>query len=204
MYKTDQEKFWAGEFGNQYIERNFDENMVASSLQFWSKIISKTANIKSVIEYGPNVGINLRAIQKLIPSAKLTGVEINKTAVEVLREVKGINVFNESIINFKGEEKYDLVFTSGVLIHIDPQSLEKVYESMYNASSKYILVAEYYNPTPVSISYRGEDDKLFKRDFAGDLLERFDNLILVDYGFQYRRDPNFPLDDITWFLLEKK
>jgi spore coat polysaccharide biosynthesis protein SpsF len=27
---------------------------------------------------------------------------------------------------------------------------------------------------------------------------------LVDYGFAYHRDPNFPQDDITWFLLEKR
>jgi len=44
---------------------------------------------------------------------------------------------------------------------------------------------------------------LFKRDFAGEMLERFADLKLLDYGFVYRRDPNFPQDDITWFLLEK-
>ena len=27
---------------------------------------------------------------------------------------------------------------------------------------------------------------------------------LVDYGFAYRHDPNFPQDDITWFLMEKR
>jgi spore coat polysaccharide biosynthesis protein SpsF len=27
--------------------------------------------------------------------------------------------------------------------------------------------------------------------------------VLVDYGFAYHRDPAFPQDDITWFLLEK-
>jgi len=26
---------------------------------------------------------------------------------------------------------------------------------------------------------------------------------LIDYGFAYRHDPNFPQDDITWFLLER-
>ncbi len=28
-------------------------------------------------------------------------------------------------------------------------------------------------------------------------------LRLVDYGFVYRRDPNWPQDNINWFLLEK-
>jgi spore coat polysaccharide biosynthesis protein SpsF len=67
-----------------------------------------------------------------------------------------------------------------------------------------ILMGEYYNPSPTAIPYRGHADRLFKRDFAGELLDRFPDLRLIDYGFAYRRDPAFPQDDITWFLLEKR
>ena len=59
-------------------------------------------------------------------------------------------------------------------------------------------------PAPVAIPYRGHSDRLFKRDFAGEILDRHPQLQLVDYGFAYRRDPNFPQDDITWFLMEKR
>jgi spore coat polysaccharide biosynthesis protein SpsF len=45
---------------------------------------------------------------------------------------------------------------------------------------------------------------LFKRDFAGEIMERHPQMQLVDYGFSYRRDPNFPQDDITWFLMERR
>jgi spore coat polysaccharide biosynthesis protein SpsF len=62
---------------------------------------------------------------------------------------------------------------------------------------------EYYNSSPVSIEYRGEIDRLFKRDFAGEMLEIYPDLKLIDYGFTYHRD-FFPDDDTTWFLLEKK
>ena len=57
---------------------------------------------------------------------------------------------------------------------------------------------------PVEITYRGETGKLFKRDFAGEILDRFPDLALIDYGFAYRRDPNFPQDDLSWFLMEKQ
>jgi len=63
-------------------------------------------------------------------------------------------------------------------------------------------VCEYYNPSPVSVPYRGHQDRLFKRDFAGDLIEGY-GLKLVDYGFIYKRDTWAPQDDVTWFLLEK-
>ena len=65
------------------------------------------------------------------------------------------------------------------------------------------MICEYYNPTPVTVPYRGASERLFKRDFAGELMDRFD-LALVDYGFVYHRDSHFPQDDLTWFLLEKR
>ena len=78
-----------------------------------------------------------------------------------------------------------------------------MYEKLYEVSIKYILIAEYYNPYPISINYRGHSDKLFKRDFAGEFLEKYPNTELIDYGFSYRNDPAFPQDDITWFLIQK-
>jgi hypothetical protein len=35
------------------------------------------------------------------------------------------------------------------------------------------------------------------------LLDLYRELKLVNYGFVYHRDPSFPQDDFTWFLLEK-
>lgn len=66
------------------------------------------------------------------------------------------------------------------------------------------MVCEYYNPTPISINYRGHTDRLFKRDFCGEILDRYPSLQLIDYGFVYHRDPGFPQDDITWFLMEHR
>ena len=82
--------------------------------------------------------------------------------------------------------------------------LQVVYQKLYDSSSKYILIAEYYNPSPLAISYRGHSDRLFKRDFAGEFLDIFKDVKLIDYGFSYRKDPAFPQDDITWFLMKKQ
>ena len=102
------------------------------------------------------------------------------------------------------EKKFDLVFTKGVLIHINPKNLKKIYNKLYSYSKQYILLAEYYNPTPVSVLYRGHKGKLFKRDFAGDMLNIYRDLSLVKYGFCYHKDKMAPQDDINWFLLKKK
>ncbi len=84
-----------------------------------------------------------------------------------------------------------------------PEILSQVYEALYYSSKKYICLAEYYNPVPMGISYRGHSGKLFKRDFTGEIMDQFNDLKLVNYGFAYHRDPVFPQDDISWFLLEK-
>lgn len=203
-FKTEQEKFWAEEFGADYIERNKSDEYLASNLNFFSKAFNQVGRPSSVIEFGPNIGMNLKAIKALFPSIDLRGVEINETAVKGLKnEIGDNNVFNQSIFDYEAKEQFEVSLIKGVLIHINPEMLKVVYEKLYESSSKYILIAEYYNPAPVTINYRGHDNRLFKRDFAGEILEKYSDLTLVDYGFVYKRDVAFPQDDVTWFLLRK-
>lgn len=203
QYQTEQERFWAGEFGNRYVERNKGGQLVAGNLALFSKILARTEPVRSVIEFGANIGLNLMALRQLLPEADLSAIEINQKAVEALRRQEGINVYPQSILDFSPDRTHDLALIKGVLIHINPDMLPHVYDLLHQTSQRYICVVEYYNPSPVAISYRGENDKLFKRDFAGEILDRFSDLRLVDYGFSYHRDNNFPQDDLTWFLLEK-
>ena len=44
---------------------------------------------------------------------------------------------------------------------------------------------------------------LYKRDFAGEMMMKYSDLLLLDYGFVYHRDNHFKGDDFTWFLMEK-
>lgn len=204
-YFTEQEAFWAGNFGTEYIARNKGEQLLASNLNFFVKALKQAGKIKSCLEFGANIGMNLRALRLLHPEISLNGVEINPNAAKILSEFVGKqNVYEGSIFDYPVSGQYDLALIKGVLIHINPDMLGNVYQKLYESSKKYILVCEYYNPSPVAVSYRGHSDKLFKRDFAGEMMDQYPDLLLVDYGFAYRRDPAFPQDDITWFLMEKK
>jgi len=118
-------------------------------------------------------------------------------------DIDRFQVWRESILNCSNTHEYDLAFTKTLLIHIAPDDLPRAYDVLYKASARYVLVCEYYNPTPVEVEYRGHSGRLWKRDFAGEMLHRYANLRLVDYGFVYRRDP-FTQDDVTYFLLEKR
>ncbi len=202
-YKTEQEGFWAGEFGDEYAGRNQGLPIIAGNLALFSRVLERTLAVRSAIEFGANVGMNLAALRTLVPGIELSAIEINLKAVDALEKQGGIKIYSQSILDFQPDYARDFVLIKGVLIHIHPDSLQQVYALLYRTSKRYICVAEYYNPSPVEVLYRGNEGRLFKRDFAGEMLDRFPDLRLVDYGFRYHRDGNFPQDDITWFLLEK-
>ncbi|MFZ1743480.1 MAG: pseudaminic acid biosynthesis-associated methylase [Pontixanthobacter sp.] len=203
-FKTEQENFWAGEFGTEYIQRNQGDCLLASNLDFFTKALRGARGVKTCIEFGANIGMNLKALKLLYPTQEQFGVEINSVAARELAQViPPGHVHHSSILDFNPQQTWDLALIKGVLIHINPDALPEVYDKLVAASQKYLLVAEYYNPAPVAIPYRGHTDRLFKRDFAGAIMDRHPQMELVDYGFAYRRDPNFPQDDITWFLMEK-
>ena len=203
-YKTDQEDFWAGNFGTEYLQRNQGDALLASNLNFFVNAWRATHDVKSCMEFGSNIGMNLKALKLLNPTLEQHAIEINPdAAVELSKSNPPENVYQSSILEFESDREWDLVLIKGVLIHINPEELVTVYDKLVSACAKFILIAEYYNPSPISIDYRGHSNRLFKRDFAGEIMDRNPNLALVDYGFLYRRDPLFPQDDITWFLLKK-
>ena len=155
------------------------------------------------MELGPNIGLNFKALGLLFPTLQMTGVEINHQAAAECAKLDRVTVIEDSVLTFETDEKFDLTLTSGLLIHINPDDLPTVYDKLYNYSRRFIVISEYYNPTPVEVVYRGNEGKLFKRDFAGEIMDRFPDVELIDYGFVYHRGEAFPGGDSNWFLMKK-
>jgi len=204
QFTTEQEEFWAGKFGDEYIKRNASDQLTASNAAMFCKMISNCTGVESLIEFGANIGLNLMALRYLCPKWVMDAIEINEEAVKRLEAWGGVNkIHHGSILDFQSVQQWDIVLIKGVLIHINPGYLPRVYDAIFRASKRYIFLVEYYNPVPVEVEYRGNSGKLFKRDFAGELLDRYSNLRIVNYGFVWHRDTTFPQDDVTWFVLEK-
>lgn len=196
-----QEQFWRGTFGDEYAKRS--PGSVPANVALFGRILAATDGVRRVIEFGAGVGNNIVAIGELLPEAQIDAVEINAQSVGLIPVES--NAFQCSMLEFdwRAHPAYDLAFTKGVLIHIAPDDLRRAYDVLWHSSRRYILLAEYYNPKPVEIEYRGHAGRLWKRDFAGEMLDIYGDLRLVDYGFVYHRD-GYPQDDITWFLLSKE
>jgi len=200
---NEQELFWKGEFGDEYIDRNDGSDFIASKIDLFIKALKVAKDINSIIELGANRGLNANALKSILPNSHFTGVEISDKAYKLLNQNPDVDsCCHASIHTFDTEEKYDLAIIAGVMIHLNPNTLNNVYKQLAKFSSKYVLIAEYYNPTPVSIEYRGHEGKLFKRDFAKEFMDKT-GFSLLDYGFLYRHDMKFKHSDITWFLMQK-
>ena len=201
---SEQEEFWTGDFGNEYIYRNSLDRLLGPATAMWAQILQYCLEPpRSAFEMGCNIGANLYALKNLLPEISLTAVEINSQAANLAKNTQA-TIYNCSIYDFEyPADSFDLVFSSGVLIHIDPNFISDIYKKIYALSNRYILINEYYNPTAVSLTYRNHKNKLFKRDFAGEMLDMFHDLRLVTYRFMYHRDAVFPKGGTTWFLLEK-
>jgi len=189
-----------GDFGDEYTHRNIVTP--ASRLPFFSEILKLAPEVQSVCEIGANVGHNLIALQHLVPSLRATGVELNPSAFRRLSSIPGITAVRSSIQDYEPEQRFDLVFTCGVLIHVNPDDLPQVYRKIAAITDKYVLINEYFNPTPTEILYRGHAGKLFKRDFAGDFLDTTEGFEPVRWGFLWKRvEPAW--DNSNWTLLQR-
>lgn len=107
-FLTEQEAFWAGSFGSEYIQRNQGAALLASNLDFFSKALSKADGI-SGIEFGANIDMNLQAIKFLYPEIDLHAIELNAEAAEELSTlVPSSQVPKGSILGFTSTKQWDL------------------------------------------------------------------------------------------------
>lgn len=198
---------WSGEFGDRYTQRNaVTAEAVRGRARIWGEVLSRLEGDppKSALEVGPNVGLNLRGLQA-VSGMDLWAVEPNGEARKqliadaVLPQERLFEGFGHSLPLADGA--VDLAFTCGVLIHVDPSQLETTLREIHRVSAKYVFCAEYFSPKPEAVTYRGEQDLLFKNDFGSLYLDLFPDLRLVDYGFFWRRTT--VMDDSTWWLFRK-
>lgn len=194
-------KYWEKNFA--YIKRNkkFDNKL---GKKVWYELL-KNKKINNILECGSNIGRNLKQINLAFPKKKLSFIEVNKKAYHMcLLNKKIFSSFNDSIENCKiNSNQFDLVFTSGVLIHINNSNLKKVINNIIKWSKKYILIMEYFSANDMSKNYRGKNDLLFLRDY-GDKFIKTKKVKLVDCGFLYSkiyRKAGF--DDLTYWIFKK-
>lgn len=203
---TDQLKLWRGQFGDDYHTRNvLTDTDIKNREVFWSQILNSVGDDipKSILEIGAGNGINIQALSNIYSRF---GHELYINAVEPNEKAR-LSLCEQNIITGaiyptleNGPEKHDLVFTSGVLIHIHPDQLLDFTKKIYQLSNKYIVCAEYFRPEPEIKHYRGEENALFLRDYGAYWLDNYP-LQCISFGFAWKR--LIGVDDLTWQIFKK-
>ena len=206
---TKQLDLWRSEFGSEYSKRNnnrITEEDNQRLMQDWGKILGHavTPKPKSVLEVGCNIGRNLVALRHF--ADEIHAVEPNPAACQAVREnpvLKDVVIKEGDGFSLPyGDEEIDLVFTSGVLIHVAPDDLGRMVDEIFRVAHHYIVCIEYFSHEPEEVKYRDMEGYLFKRDFGRFYMERHSGLRVLDYGFLWQ--PLDSSDDSNWWLFAKR
>jgi pseudaminic acid biosynthesis-associated methylase len=135
--------------------------------------------------------------------SNLYGIELQSYAVELSKSrTRRINIIEGSAFDIPYKDGYfDLVFTSGLLIHISPSDISRAMREIYRCTREYIWGFEYYADKYTEIAYRGHRNLLWKADFARLYLDQFGDLELVkEERLKYLDNDNVD----SMFLLRKR
>ena len=209
---NEQEKFWKGNFGNNYISRNKFRNQKEFDNFYIRRYGETKKNInlkflkginknKPILEVGCNIGNQLKIFED-IGFKKLFGIDINIKSLKKAKKNINLNIVESSGFDIPFKDNYfNLVFTNNVLIHIHPKNLDKIFDEIYRVSNKYIFGFEYFNDKLIEIKSRNYKNKLWKGDYANILLKKYKNLRLVKEKIYENKDVKNIYDKI--YLLKK-
>lgn len=194
------EGLWSGEFGDDYVQRN--RAAAEGRRPFWEHVLGEY-EVGSALEVGCNVGGNLRWLAELLGARNVAGVDVNERALEVVRsELPGVDarVASARKLPFP-DDRFDLVFTTGVLIHQSPEELPRVMDEIVRCSRRYVLCGEYRADELEEVPYRGQRGALYKQDYGRLYQERFPQLQLLEEGFLPKSEGVW--DDVTYWVFEQ-
>lgn len=170
-----QKEFWKSNFGEDYIKRHMEiqqkdapvVKLTGVSTQFvMEEFLKNLDKDMKILEVGCNTGLSLTVLKNL-GFKNLYGLEINSNAIKIAQKnLPSAKFFNSSIEEFICDEKFDLVFTTWVLIHINPIVLDSVLKKIVDLSRKYVFGYEYFSEKLIMIPYRGTTNTMWKENFC--------------------------------------
>ena len=138
---------------------------------------------QSILEVGCGFGRNLAYIQKYMSGIPLSGIDISEKMIQQAKKML------DSSVELKvgkaenlpySDDSFDLVFTHGVLMHVDPKSVLKTMIELVRVSTSHIIMIEQ--------NYKPDNAYTFIHTYQ-DILSQ----LPVDI-VEYKSDSSFGLD----------
>jgi pseudaminic acid biosynthesis-associated methylase len=189
---TEQIKHWHGDFGAEYAIRNLqgaaemDEKIRKryvcgkSRTELNEELLEGIDRSSSVLEVGTNIGNQLLCLRAM-GFENLFGIDLRRDVVnEANRRVPNADIICGSAFDIPFKDGYfDIVFTSGVLIHIAPCDLAMAMGEIYRCSNRYIWGMEYWAKEIEGVEYRGHENLLWRGNYSEMFMQQFLNLAAV-------------------------
>jgi pseudaminic acid biosynthesis-associated methylase len=201
---------WAGKFGDEYLRRNdmslrkidgLYKKLYGLSRSRLNKLILPVGGlpIHEALEVGCGSGNQMAMLRQSHRSTEARGIDVNGSSVKAAVS-KGFNVKQGSVFDIPyDDDSFDLVYTSGLLIHIHPDKLKDAMSEIVRVSSRYVWGYEYFSIPLQEVKYRDHHNMLWKWDYA-DAYEKWFGLKLLREIHLVRLDGT-GVDSM--FLLEK-
>ncbi|WP_419782742.1 pseudaminic acid biosynthesis-associated methylase [Malaciobacter marinus] len=212
MEKNFQRQTWEDEFGKEYLQRNiytpkhldefYENRYTLSRTDLNNRFLKNINKDAKILEVGTNIGNQLLHLQNM-GFENLYGIEIQERAINFAKKrADNLNIIKGDALDIPFKDDYfDLVFTSGVLIHISPDNINFAIDEIYRVTNSYIWGFEYYAKEYTDLMYQGNKNLMWKADFMKLYKERKKDLVKLDeLKVSYTDDKNL-IDQM--FLLQK-
>jgi pseudaminic acid biosynthesis-associated methylase len=210
--KTVQLEQWRSDFGREYTDRNslspealdqlYRKNYGVARSELNQRFLAGIPRSARILEVGCNEGNQLCALREM-GFQHLYGIEIQDYALRKARaRLDGAQLALATAFEIPYPDGFfDVVFTSGVLIHIAPPDLPRALREIHRCAGSFIWGFEYYSQQATEVRYRGHQSLLWKADYARLYLDLFDDLAAVQVEqIPYLEDANVD----SMFLLSRK
>tara|TARA_B100001540_G_C15594713_1_gene545738 strand:+ start:144 stop:773 length:630 start_codon:yes stop_codon:yes gene_type:complete len=163
----------------EYVNKNYKEKTGFTEEEIFVEFFSDLDRDMSILEVGCNVGVKISILQK-IGFKNLTGIELNKGAYEIaMKNHPEISFINSDIEEFETKDKYDLVYTCGVLIHLNPKIINSVIKKIVSLSNQYVFGFESFSEKLQEVRYRENLQVQWKQNFLESYTTNFPELNII-------------------------
>lgn len=135
-YESLYDEMWQNDWGDMERFNPTARHLERKIIDFIQKL-----RVKSVIDVGCGMGVNLKPLSLKFKKIKLAGTDISKKSIEMARKYVGdkkIDYYPLDISKKTLKKKFDLVLCSQVLEHI-PNDVSSI-KNMASMTSKYLLI----------------------------------------------------------------
>lgn len=143
------------------LDRLSEQTVGHRKLAIWRGLLWGLPRSASILEVGSGEGLQLEYL-RVLGFRHLFGCDVNAAALS--RNPYALGECPADKLPWL-DRQFDLVLTSGLLIHIPPHELDLVCAEIARVASRWVAGYEYHAYLPTPIRWHGQDGRLWKADY---------------------------------------